>query len=199
MKQKKEKVKKNNSLVASWKKMSSEKKFIIVVLALMLLFIFGMPYLYKGWVYLRESGIFDKSKRIHQMVCSQNSETTDYKVDVERIIYYQYNQLRKEDYITTITPKKGTDKKIDKSIFDNSAASYKKYTGFTTNIKQKDQSVTLTVGIDYSKVEKQELLEIPFSDESDEFIDLQLSYDDKIEDVKKFYEDRAYTCKMGKK
>ena len=206
---KKEKIKKNDpfkGIIEKWKKIDSEKRLFIIIVAILLAFIMFMPNIYKSWVSFRDRGFrfwnhssSNKNKgKTLTMTCTQSVEDSDYKTEINTIIYYIDDKLKKEDRTTIITALSDYGKEdlpIRKSLYDTTEKSYKKYDGFNVKSELKNNRFSFHVITDYTKIDRETINKNGEEGNREIVVDLQL--DQNIESVKSYYENLGLTCKKN--
>lgn len=199
MKQEPKKEKKDpiKQIIESWKKIDSEQRVFIIIIAVVALFLFFMPTLYKGWVKLRDHS-FDlfhhSSNKMLSMTCSQFAKDNNYETSIETVIYYLNDELKKENYKLTMKAISENGKKEikdRKELYDITEQAYKKYAGFTAKTSLKNNTLTFSLATDYSKIQLDKINKE--NEESDITVDLEFNQD--IDQVKSYYENLGLNCK----
>lgn len=202
---KKENAKRNDpfkGIMEKWKKMDSEKRLFIIIVVILLAFIMFMPNIYKSWVSFRDHGFrlwnsSNKNKgKMLTMNCTQSVEDSDYKTEINMIIYYVDDKLKKEDRTTVITAISDYGKEdlpVRKTLYDTTEKSYKKYEGFNVKSELKNNRFSFHVTTDYTKIDRETINKNGEEGNGEITVDLQL--DQSIESVKSYYENLGLICK----
>lgn len=209
------KAKKENpikTIINGWKRIDSEKRTLIIIIVFVLLFIFLMPNLYKGWVNFRDHGFHFGSKTSNEnknqngeakdlnagktltMTCTQTVQDKEYKTEIKTLIYYVDNELKTENYTMTMTALSDIAKEelpVRKSLYDLEEQTYQSLNGFKVTSSLNDAVFHYNLVTDYAKIDMDEINKL---NEKEEQIAINLKYNQNIDSVKSYYENLGLKC-----
>lgn len=216
MNQKPKKVKQNpiQPLVDWWKKIDSEKRVLMIIIVIVFVFIMSMPKIYKGWVNFRDNGFHfgsNESSNNEQepkpekdpnagktlyMTCTQSIKDSDYETTIKTVLTYVDNQLKAENYTMTMTAVSDigkTELPVRKALYDVTEQSYLQYKGFTVKSVLEDQVFTFNVVTNYAQIDRDTINKN--AEYGNGAVTVDLMYNQNIDSVKSYYEDKGLTCK----
>ena len=177
----------------------SSRRFFIVVFILVIILVVSLPTIYKGLSNARNYivNLFNSKSSYDKMICTQSVENNDYKTDLNVILFYDVNGLKKEDYTLTmkaISENGKNNLKERKNLYDELEQSYKKYEGFETKVRLRKDTFSFHLVTDHQIIDHDKINE-EGSNETGEGVTVKLKLNQNIDSAVSYYESLGLTCK----
>lgn len=186
-------------IIEKWKNMDSTKRFFIIVLVIVVIVLISLPKIYKGLEKTSHyiANLFHSKTSYDKVTCTQSVENTDYKTDLNIILYYDVNGLKKEDYtlsMKAISENGKNDLKNRQELYQELEKNYKRYEGFDTRIRLRRDTLTFNLVTNHEVIDHDKINEEGESETGDG-VTVKLKLNQNIDSAANYYTSLGLTCR----